>query len=311
MAGATTSPAGWSASPMPPRSARLDRSKYGLRRLKLAEKYGLVWVVPTALEDNEDTSLDIEGYLGALNADLSGWDMQGWELHSSEPIRPRMNWKLVIDTFLELYHFRYLHPGTRLSAVPGQHRHLRAAWASTCAGRRGQARLDRAGGASPKESWRIRDHAIVFYSAVSQHRADLHPGSLRRVLELPDLTRRSGLASLGAGRRRRRQQSPKSYWKANVDLFANALVEDLAHRRDHPEQLQERRQPQQTFGKFEKALGWYHGEIDKALSAEKASFVTSSSLSAKPSKNFLYASTAHRLDADDEAWLPQLARSAA
>ena len=45
-------------------------------------------------------------------ADLSGWDMQGWELHSSEPIRPRMNWKLVIDTFLELYHFRYLHPGT-------------------------------------------------------------------------------------------------------------------------------------------------------------------------------------------------------
>ena len=29
----------------------VDKSKHGLRRLKVAEKYGLVWVVPTALED--------------------------------------------------------------------------------------------------------------------------------------------------------------------------------------------------------------------------------------------------------------------
>src|SRR5258708_27227615 len=90
----------------------LDKSKHGLRRLKVAEKYGLIWVVPTALQDGEEASLDIDAYLGALKVDLSGWDMEGWELHSSEPVRPRMNWKLVIDTFLELYHFRYLHPGS-------------------------------------------------------------------------------------------------------------------------------------------------------------------------------------------------------
>src|SRR5215471_2889428 len=51
----------------------VDRSKYGLRRLKVAEKYGLVWVVPTALEGNEDASLDIESYLGAISPDLAGW----------------------------------------------------------------------------------------------------------------------------------------------------------------------------------------------------------------------------------------------
>src|SRR5438270_7404304 len=50
----------------------LDKSKHGLRRLKVAEKYGLVWVVPTALDDNEDANLDIDPYLGALQADLSG-----------------------------------------------------------------------------------------------------------------------------------------------------------------------------------------------------------------------------------------------
>ncbi|HEV7543715.1 MAG TPA: aromatic ring-hydroxylating dioxygenase subunit alpha, partial [Reyranella sp.] len=112
----------------------VDKSKHGLRRLKLAEKYGLIWVVPTALEDGEEASLDIDPYLGALQVDLSGWDMQGWELHSSEPVRPRMNWKLVIDTFLELYHFRYLHPGTvyplfldNIATYERMDRHLRMA----------------------------------------------------------------------------------------------------------------------------------------------------------------------------------------
>ena len=61
----------------------VDKSKHGLRRLKLAEKYGLIWVVPTALEDGEEPSLDIDPYLGALQVDLSGWDMQGWELPES------------------------------------------------------------------------------------------------------------------------------------------------------------------------------------------------------------------------------------
>src|SRR5260370_21115712 len=36
-----------------------DRSKHALRRLKVAEKYCLVCIVLTALEDNEDANLDI------------------------------------------------------------------------------------------------------------------------------------------------------------------------------------------------------------------------------------------------------------
>src|SRR6185369_9999400 len=40
-----------------------DKAKLGLRRLKLAEKYGMVWVVPTALEDGVSTEFDIDAYL--------------------------------------------------------------------------------------------------------------------------------------------------------------------------------------------------------------------------------------------------------
>src|SRR5260370_36872987 len=36
----------------------VDRSQYGLRRLKVAEKYGLVWVGPTAPGQGEDAGRD-------------------------------------------------------------------------------------------------------------------------------------------------------------------------------------------------------------------------------------------------------------
>ena len=129
----------------------VDKSKHGLRRLKVAEKYGLVWVVPTALEDHEDATLDIDAYLGRLQPDLEGWTMEGWERHSFEPIRKNMNWKLVIDTFLELYHFRYLHPADGVPAVPRQHRDLRAARPAH-PHRRGQAHAHRARGPAARRT---------------------------------------------------------------------------------------------------------------------------------------------------------------
>ena len=53
----------------------------------------------------------------------------------------------------------------------------------------------------------------------------------------------------------------ESYWKANRRPFASALVEELAIQRN----LHSGAKRQQTFGKFEKALGWYHHDIDKAM----------------------------------------------
>ena len=176
-----------------------------------------------------------------LKADLSGWDMQGWELHSSEPIRPRMNWKLVIDTFLELYHFRYLHPGTvfplfldNIATYERMGSHMR--WA---AAKRSLTELE----GQPKENWRIRDHAIVFYSlfpnTVLTYTQD-HCGVFTSFPITPDelVMQFSVLVPP-----EEKAKKPESYWKANVDLFANAAGRGFRHRRDHPEELQERRQP--------------------------------------------------------------------
>jgi phenylpropionate dioxygenase-like ring-hydroxylating dioxygenase large terminal subunit len=242
----------------------VDKSKHGLRRLKLAEKYGLIWVVPTALEDGEEESLDIDPYLGALQVDLSGWDMQGWELHSSEPIRPRMNWKLVIDTFLELYHFRYLHPGTvyplfldNIATYERMDRHLRMA-----AAKRTLTELE----GQPRETWRILDHAIVLYqlfpNTVLTYTQD-HCGVFTSFPVSPDesVMQFSVLVSP-----EEKAKKPESYWKANVDLFAIALSEDFAIGESIQRNFPTGANKRQTFGKFEKALGWYHREVEAAVS---------------------------------------------
>jgi len=241
----------------------IDKSKHGLRRLKLAEKYGLIWVVPTALEDGEEASLDIDPYLGALQVDLSGWDMQGWELHSSEPVRPRMNWKLVIDTFLELYHFRYLHPGTvyplfldNIATYERIDRHLRMA-----AAKRTLTELE----GQPKEAWRILDHAIVLYqlfpNTVLTYTQD-HCGVFTSFPVSPDesVMQFSVLVSP-----EEKAKKPESYWKANVDLFAIALSEDFAIGESIQRNFPTGANSRQTFGKFEKALGWYHKEVADAV----------------------------------------------
>jgi phenylpropionate dioxygenase-like ring-hydroxylating dioxygenase large terminal subunit len=241
----------------------VDKSKHGLRRLKLAEKYGLIWVVPTALEDGEEASLDIDPYLGALQVDLSGWDMQGWELHSSEPVRPRMNWKLVIDTFLELYHFRYLHGASvaplfldNITTYERRDRHSRFGVAKTTL-----LDIDK----EPREKWRLLDHAVMLYNlfphTVLAYTAD-HCGVFTSFPVSPDEALINVTVLVDPVVRATR---PESYWKTNQDLILAALAEDFTVGASSQANFRSGANKVQTFGKFEKALGWYHDEIDQAI----------------------------------------------
>lgn len=243
----------------------LDKASYGLRPLAVAEKYGLVWVVPTALEDGQDAGFDIDSYLGAVVPDLQSWNMEGWELHSSVPIRPRMNWKLVIDTFLELYHFRYLHGASvyplfldNISTYEQKDRHLRFSAAKVT--------LTQCE-AQPKEKWRLLDHAIVLYqlfpNTVLAYTAD-HCAVFTSFPVSPDEAVMNVAILVDPAER---AQKPESYWTTNQKLILAALEEDFAVGATIQRNFRSGANRRQTFGKFEKALGWYHQEIDRTLSA--------------------------------------------
>jgi phenylpropionate dioxygenase-like ring-hydroxylating dioxygenase large terminal subunit len=243
----------------------LDRGKYGLRPLAVTEKYGLVWVVPTALEEGQAATLDIEPFLGAVAPDLESWNMAGWEVHSSVALRPRMNWKLVIDTFLELYHFRYLHGASvyplfldNIATYERKDRHLRFS-----AAKRTLVELEN----QPREKWRLLDHAIVLYqlfpNTVLAYTAD-HCAVFTSFPLSPDEAVMNVAILVDPAERAKK---PESYWKTNQELILAALDEDFAIGATIQNNFRSGANREQTFGKFEQALGWYHREIDAALGA--------------------------------------------
>ena len=80
----------------------------GLTPLPLAEKHGMVWVLPTPAADRS-AHLDIDLWLNGLEADLASWKLDGYHFYDRHVQHEEMNWKLLVDTFHEGYHFGFLH----------------------------------------------------------------------------------------------------------------------------------------------------------------------------------------------------------
>lgn len=85
----------------------LDTSAHGLVALPIESRHGLLWVHPTP-----GATLDLDAFLGPIDADLRAFDLAGHVLHRRVDTVRRANWKLVIDAFLEAYHIRVLHRDT-------------------------------------------------------------------------------------------------------------------------------------------------------------------------------------------------------
>ena len=235
----------------------------GVHRLKLAEKYGLIWVLPTALAEGEDTALDIDAYLGSVQPDLASWSMAGWERQSFQPMRKNMNWKLVMDTFLEAYHSRYLHASTvfplfldNIATYERMGRHVRGS-----AAKRSLPDLE----GQPKEGWRILDHAIVVYSIFPNTVLTFAQDHCAVFSSFPIAPEQAELHFSIMVSLEEKAKKTAIYWKANRRLFAAALAQDLGVGETIQRNFHTGANRQQTFGKFEKALGWYHDEIDSAL----------------------------------------------
>lgn len=87
--------------------AGLEKDKVGLRPLPIVEKYGMIWVSPTP-----GPTFEIAPLLGGLERDLAEYKLEGYHHYETRILRRQMNWKLVIDTFLETYHLQFLYPKT-------------------------------------------------------------------------------------------------------------------------------------------------------------------------------------------------------
>ncbi len=79
----------------------------GLVELPVQERHGLVWVVLTPGAD-----IDVAAHLGDLDDELASYGLDGYVVERDTLLKADLNWKIVVDGFLETYHIKFLHPRT-------------------------------------------------------------------------------------------------------------------------------------------------------------------------------------------------------
>lgn len=85
----------------------IDRGEYGLTRLPLEERNGVLWGILTP-----GVPLDVASWLGEdLDREFAAFDFGSCEWFVSYEIEAA-NWKLAMDTYFEAYHFSSLHRNT-------------------------------------------------------------------------------------------------------------------------------------------------------------------------------------------------------
>jgi nitrite reductase/ring-hydroxylating ferredoxin subunit len=85
----------------------LEKETHGLREIPVIEEHGTVWVGPI----NPDAPR-VGSALGPLSDEIAEWGFENYHFYDSIRIQRRMNWKFVLDTFMETYHISALHKAT-------------------------------------------------------------------------------------------------------------------------------------------------------------------------------------------------------
>lgn len=87
--------------------AGVDLRERNLVELPALEIGGMLW---STLDPS--IALDPDRYLAGLGPELASYRFDDYEHYARRTLVRRMNWKMVVDTFLESYHFSVLHTRT-------------------------------------------------------------------------------------------------------------------------------------------------------------------------------------------------------
>ena len=240
--------------------AALARADFGLTALPAAERHGMLWVCPTPGRDFE-----IAHWLGELDGELACYGLAGFKHYASRDLTRKMNWKLVVDTFLESYHFCVLHRDSicsifhhNLATFDTYGKHFRLV-----SPRKSIAGLPQ----QSEEDWKLLPHIVVIYV--------LFPGTVLvwqgEQMELwqifpgptPDESRfRVTLYTPESAV----TEKARRHWDRNLELVLHVVEnEDFPVGEGIQKGFCSQAQTHTVFGRNEPALAHYHREITTAL----------------------------------------------
>lgn len=242
--------------------AGIDRASHGLVRLPAAERHGLIWVRPSPSDDGGD-ALDIDEFLGPLAADFAAFKLEGAALYAPVELRRAMNWKVMVDTFLEDYHFRWVHGQSvhrfyldNASIYDRFGRHIRYVIPKRT--------LKDLAGTDPA-TWRLRDHSNILYYIFPNTVMVFVADHAAIFAMFPDGPQRSVMHLSFCLPERPESEKAKNYWDRNARLIRTALDEDFAIGEGIQAGFASGANKHLTFGRYEKGLAFFHDIVEEAL----------------------------------------------
>lgn len=237
----------------------------GLTPLPLAEKYGMVWVVPTATPDHA-SDLDIDPWLGGLQADLAFWKLDTYHFHARHVHDEDMNWKLLVDTFHEGYHFGFLHQETLKNVLLHNISHF-TPFGDNFRIVYPRAKLPRLRD-TPKEKWDLMWNSTIvtsmFANTVFSPQGD-HM-EIYRMFPVEGRTDRAVMETSLYIPKPIQTEDEKRHWDANLALSVKVITtEDFPAGRTMQPGFRSNAQTHTVYGRNEPALIHYHKAIRRAL----------------------------------------------
>ena len=239
----------------------VDPACHGLTPVPVVEKYGLVWAMTSP-----GAEFDIDEALEGAEGDLASFDLGRYSLYETRVLEQRMNWKLVIDTFLETYHVRVLHPATldpilhsNVGTFDEFGRNSRSIYA-----RRSLDELREV----PETDWDLIHHTAIVYVLFPNTVFIMQQDHLEtwRIFPVEDDPDRARMYVQLYTPEPALTESAKGHWDRNMDLLMSiVLEEDFPNGENIQRSFYSGAQEHVTYGRNEPALGHYHESIKRHL----------------------------------------------
>lgn len=242
-------------------TADVDLGALGLTPLPAVERHGLIWVVPTV-----GAACDVDAFLGPVGDELASFGIEDYHHYETRSLRQAMNWKLVIDTFLETYHLGALHRTTVFPILHGDvgafdpmGLHLRNIYA-----RRGLEGLRE----KPQSEWNLIKQTSIVYglfpNTVFVMQGD-HIETWRVFPDPEDVDTAEIVVSLYTPEPAK-TESAKRHWDRNMDLLVRTVMEeDFPVGQEIQRGFHSGAQEHILYGRNEPALAHFHAAVRGAL----------------------------------------------
>lgn len=239
----------------------LPRAERGLRRLPAAEAHGFVWVIA---DPGAGETMDLRGWLGPLDADLSWLELDGHRIAAEDTIEIRANWKVLVEGGIEAYHFRVAHAATIAPYFPDNlstYRMFGPHMRSVLPRNTLMELRDR-----PEEEWSIRRDANLLYTLMPTSQLLVQQDHVvwTRMTPLAEDLTELRIATLAPAEAAQDEGLAK-HWAKNQAITMATLREDFELGEEIQAGFASRGNPSHLFGRFEGALNRFNLAVEEML----------------------------------------------